>query len=136
MCIAIIAGRLPTMIFARRCEAPAQLPGPVYEALLARLNKPLEKAFATGYRGAYQALQERLFDAWVTACPLSCPPRIAQADYRQGYVVFLAATATARGAPSANAAAPKSPIRMRCAATVAASTSRSRGTSPTHRTMR
>ena len=38
----------------------------------------------------------------MTASPLSCPPRIAQADYRQGYVVFLAATATAAAFDTTN----------------------------------
>jgi hypothetical protein len=88
-------GALSDFDFRKACEQPAQLPGPAYEALLRHHEPALAKALRKSENDRYRQLQTELFDAWVTACPLSCPPRIKHADYRARYVEHLAAAGTA-----------------------------------------
>lgn len=86
-------GSLADYDFRKACEQPRSLPGPVYEALVARLKAPLAAAYEAGDAVAYATLQASLLDAWVEACPHAVPPRCADPGFRREYVAQMAASA-------------------------------------------
>lgn len=96
-------GALADYDFRRACADPAQMPGPVYEALLARCQPLLQRALEAGDRDGHLRVQQQLFEAWIECCPGSCPPRIRDAAYRARYRDHLAAVATAAAFDPRNA---------------------------------
>jgi hypothetical protein len=83
-------GALADYDFQKAKENPAAQPGPVYEAIVAQLQAPLAQARAKGDQAAYYQLQERLFGAWVDACPNAIPPRAREEEYRRRYIAYMA----------------------------------------------
>lgn len=75
-------------------DPESKLPGPAYDALTKRLAADLASAASTKDRDAYLALQRRIFDAYVSACPAACPPRCREPVYRVAYVEYSAEMAT------------------------------------------
>lgn len=70
-----------------------QQPGPAYERLHAQLAPELAAARERADQDAYRAVQRRLYDAWLEACPNAAPVRIKDPAYR---AAFVAAGAEAR----------------------------------------
>jgi DNA-directed RNA polymerase subunit RPC12/RpoP len=70
------------------------LPGPTYEALIAKLKPELEAAKAAGDRARYMEAQRKMFDAFAEACPASHSPRIKDPGYRKAFVDYTAESAT------------------------------------------
>lgn len=83
-------GSLVDYDFSVAIGLPIAQPGPAYEKLRTRLAVELSTARQQGDTEAYRAIQRRLFDAWVDACPTSCPPRVRDPAYRAAYVAWLA----------------------------------------------
>lgn len=67
-----------------------RLPGPEYERLAAELAPEAEAARARGDREGYAAVQKRLFEAHMTACPASYSPRIGDESYRAAMLDYMA----------------------------------------------
>jgi DNA-directed RNA polymerase subunit RPC12/RpoP len=57
---------------------------------VAQLQAPLAQARAQGDQEAYYKTQERLFGAWVEACPNAIPPRAKEEGFRQKYIAYMA----------------------------------------------
>jgi hypothetical protein len=72
----------------------SKLPGPQYEALSKALAPQLEAALKARDKEAHVALQRTLYEAYVTACPAACPPRVGDPAYRAKYIEHSARTAT------------------------------------------
>ncbi len=72
----------------------SKLPGPKYEQLAAALAPQLQAAKQANDKPAYLALQRTLYEAYVTACPAACPPRVNDPVYRAKYVEQAARGAT------------------------------------------
>lgn len=87
-------GKLSDYDFARACENPAARPGPVYEKLSAELSPELAARLAGEDREGYLAVQRKLMEAWVLACPDAAPPRVKDPKYREKYVAYMAEGAT------------------------------------------
>jgi len=85
-------GGLVDYDLARACERPLERPGPVYEALHAELAPEL--AGSRDDLDRHRALQRRLFEAWVDACPTSVPIRMRDPEYRARYVAWHAEAET------------------------------------------
>ena len=64
------------------------MPGPKYEALNDELAPELEAARRENDRARYAALQARIYDAYVTACPAAVPPRTNDPAYRARFVAY------------------------------------------------
>jgi hypothetical protein len=75
-------------------EKPAERPGPAYEALATGLAPELHAARDRGDADGYRAIQQRLFDAWVVACPSAVPVRVKDSAYRAAIVGWLAKAQT------------------------------------------
>lgn len=75
-------------------DPKSMLPGPLYEAVLARVKADLAAALAAGDRARYLAIQREVFAAYVEACPASCPPRCGDPTYRAAYIEYSAEGAT------------------------------------------
>lgn len=87
-------GSLADYDFRKACETPQQMPGPVYQNLVAALQKKTAAALAAGDRKTYRDLQLKLYEAWVDACPNAVPPRVRDAEYKAAYVANLADAGT------------------------------------------
>lgn len=87
-------GELSDYDFAKACEKPMERPGPVYENLLAQVKGEMEHARMAGNVAGFRAVQMRLFDVFVTACPGSVPLRVGDPAYRHKYVAYMAEGAT------------------------------------------
>jgi predicted RNA-binding Zn-ribbon protein involved in translation (DUF1610 family) len=87
-------GALSDYDFAKACEKPLARPGPVYEQLVQALKPETDLAFEKADVDAYRAVQWKLFDAWIEACPDAAPPRVRDPVYRKKYAAFLAEGAT------------------------------------------
>jgi DNA-directed RNA polymerase subunit RPC12/RpoP len=87
-------GELCDFDFMKACEAGAQRPGPAYEQLSAQVAPELAAARARGDRAGYAAVQERLFAAFVAACPKSVSPRAGDPAYLRAYCAYMAEAAT------------------------------------------
>src|SRR6185437_11131733 len=72
----------------------SKLPGPMYEAAVARVSGALAAALARGDRTQYLALQREIFAAYVEACPASVPPRCGDPTYRAAFIEYSAEGAT------------------------------------------
>ena len=72
-------------------------PGPVYENLLAQVKGHMEQARMMGDVATFRAVQMRLFDVFVSACPGSVPLRVGDPAYRYRYVAYMAEGATVTG---------------------------------------
>jgi DNA-directed RNA polymerase subunit RPC12/RpoP len=83
-------GALVDYDFAVVKDQPLAQPGPVHEALRAKLAPALDAARETGDVAGYRALQRELFDAWALACPDATPVRTRDPEYRARYVAWLA----------------------------------------------
>ena len=90
-------GALSDFDFAKACEKPLERPGPVYVALLGKLQPSLDAARARGDVAGFRQLQLQLFDTYVDAAPGSSPPRARDPAYRAKYVAWLAEGAVVRG---------------------------------------
>lgn len=90
-------GELSDYDFAKACEKPMERPGPVYENLLAQVKAQMEQARMYNDVATYRAVQMRLFDVFVTACPGSVPLRVGDPAYRHRYVAYMAEGATVTG---------------------------------------
>ncbi len=83
-------GSLADYDFAKACEKPLARPGPVYERLLAEVSPAIASAVASRDLAALRAVQVKLFDAYVEACPDAVPLRVKDPDYRKRFVAFSA----------------------------------------------
>ena len=83
-------GQLEDFDVSLALAQPLVQPGPIYERLLAQVAPELAAARDRGDVDAYRAVQRRLFDAWIDACPHSLPVRIKDPAYRIAYVAWLA----------------------------------------------
>lgn len=72
----------------------SKMPGRKYEELAKSLAPQLEAAKEANDKEAYLALQRTLYDAYVTACPAACPPRVNDPVYRAKYIEQAARGAT------------------------------------------
>lgn len=72
----------------------SKLPGPAYEALAKALAPRLQAAKQANDKQAFLALQRELYEAYVTACPAACPPRVNDPVYRAKYIEQAARGAT------------------------------------------
>ncbi len=82
-------GTLIDWDFRIACEASGSaLPGPVYEALVDRLNPAQERALAAGDREGYRETLVQLFEAHFDACPASYSPRLGDPEYRQALLDY------------------------------------------------
>lgn len=80
---------------AALADKRSKMPGPAYEALIRQMNPDLERARAAGDRAAYAAVQERIYDGYVTHCPAAVSPRIGDPTYRARFVKWSAQQTTA-----------------------------------------
>ena len=83
-------GALADYDFRKACER-ATPPGPAYMQLIREVQPQL--AAAKGDAAAYRALQERIFDTWVTECPNAVSHRVGDPTYRGQLVAYLAESA-------------------------------------------
>lgn len=79
---------------AALADTRSRLPGPTYEALIRSLQPKLTAAKAANDRGAYQAAQQTIWEAYATACPAALPPRIGDPAFRKRLVAWQAASQT------------------------------------------
>ncbi|MBS2026284.1 MAG: hypothetical protein JST54_00145 [Deltaproteobacteria bacterium] len=75
-------------------DSKSKLPGPAYEAAIARVSGALAEALARGDRAQYLELQREIFAAYVEACPASVPPRCGNPTYRAAFIEYSAEGAT------------------------------------------
>ncbi len=87
-------GSLADYDFNKAKENPAAQPGPVYQQLVAEMQATMAAAKANGDKNGFLAAQEKLFSAWVDACPQAIPPRAKEPSYRKRYIHYLAKAAT------------------------------------------
>lgn len=79
---------------AAMADPRSKQPGPAYEAMVRRKQPELDRARASGDRQAYERAQIEIFDAYVSACPAACPPRIGDPRYRKRWVEWTARSQT------------------------------------------
>ena len=78
------------------CEGDT-LPGPAYVALVNGSQAEAKAAVAAGDHGAYRAVQERIFQAYLEHVPMAVSHRARNdQDYRRAYVRYMAEAAVAR----------------------------------------
>jgi hypothetical protein len=91
-------GALADYDFRRACEdAASAMPGPEYVRLINSSQAELQAAKAAGDQGRYRAIQQQIFDAYVTACPKAVSHRVGDPDYRSKLVDYMAETAVVTG---------------------------------------
>ena len=84
-------GALADYDFRRACEdSNSALPGPQYMQLVNGSQPELNAAKAAGDVDHYRAVQQRIFDAYVTYCPKACSHRIGDPAYRTQLVRYMA----------------------------------------------